>query len=178
MDFYFLKDFFVNYSLPTVTIAIAVAVLSVILNKFLTHKMPVSTRNYLSFLLSILLYFAYDMIFVKNAFVFSADAFYAGVLSGSLSTIIFTAICRIAQGKTVGFSATCLLIEGLIKGHVEDGALTATALALEKLFTQSSDDNVIEEVKQILAVNSSLTEEETEGVAKLIIDAVYSLKNS
>ena len=178
MDFYFLKDFFVNYSLPTVIIAFAVAIFSVITNKFLSQKIPSSTRNYLSFLSSIMFYFAYDMIFVKKAFVFSLDAFYAGILSGSLSTIIFTAICRIAQGKTVGFSATCLLIEGIIKGHVEDGALTATALALEKLFNQSSDEPIIEQVKQILAVNSSLTEEETEGVAKLIVDAVNALKNS
>ncbi len=178
MDFYFLKDFFVNYSLPTVIIAFIVAFFSVLEDKFLSHKITVATRNYIAFLLSIVLYFAYDMIFVKKAFIFGADAFYAGVLSGSLSTIIFTAICRIAQGKTVGFSATCLLIEGLLKGHVDEGALTATALALENLFNQSADKDVKDDVKEILSVNSSLTEEETEGVAKLIIDAVNALKNA
>jgi hypothetical protein len=62
MDLILLKDFFISYSLPTVIIAICVAVAVLILEKIFKEKLPFSVLNYLPFALSIIVYFVYGLI--------------------------------------------------------------------------------------------------------------------
>lgn len=175
MDFVLLKEFLTGYSLPTVVIAITVCAASIIVSKITKDKINVTVINYATFFLAIALYFAYDMIFISRAFCFSLDAFYAGILSGSLSTVIASAINKIGRGQPISGSAVRLLIEKLICGTVNDDAVTATAAALEQLTL--SDDDCFERVKEILAVNSDgVAEEQISSVAKLIIDGVKALK--
>ena len=49
------------------------------------------------------------------------EVFYGGILSGSLSAIISSAIKKISNGKPIGVSATVLLIEGNLDGYIENG---------------------------------------------------------
>lgn len=179
MDFILLENFFATYTLPTIIIAITVGISSFILGKF-TDKINATVRNYLAFFLSIILYFAYDMIFISKALCFKPDAFYAGVLSGSLSRIFYSAIKKFFEGKPSCCSAVKLLIEGLIDGVVHENNLSATAISIEKLFAIETEQlSLKEQIANILAVNAvkPFSLDEFESVALLIIQAVNILKN-
>ena len=176
MDFVLLKEFLTGYSLPTVVIAVIVCAISIAVSKIFKDKIDETVLNHATFFLAIILYFAYDMVFISRALCFSIDAFYAGILCGSLATVIASAINRIGRGQPISVSAVRLLIEGLIDGIVQDSAVTATAAALEDLLISDNGD-CIDTVKEILTVNSNgVTEEKISSVAKLIIDSVKTLK--
>ena len=179
MDYILLKDFLARYSLPTLIIAFVCAIASIIIDLCFKQRLPRLVKSYIPFLTAIVLYFAYDMIFVLKAFSFSDASFYAGILSGSLSVLIKKTALKIAQGKNIGISATALLIEGLLSGYVSDGALTETARVLEKiLLSENLDENdavdqVILTIKEKVEVEKSETE--LMHLAKLIVSAVKSL---
>lgn len=180
MDYILLKDFLAHYSLPTLVIASVCTVFSLICDRFLKNKLPKLIRSYAPFILAILLYFAFDMIFVFKAFVFSENSLYAGILSGSLSFVIFKAIKKIASGKNLTLTATALLIEGLLEGYVNQSAIGETALALDKLLTAQDkldDQTAVTEVLLTLKDKSEInrTEEELFNLAILIVSAVKSL---
>jgi len=117
------------------------------------------------------------MIFVSKAFVFSSDALIAGLLCGSLSTIVKSAIFRISKGKPLPVNATVLLIENLISGYVTDAY--ATAVSLESLV---DEDKTLEEQCDAIAnvikenANKSIEEDELTVITTLIIQAVKTLK--
>lgn len=181
MNLELFKDFLLSYSLPTIIIAIVVALINILIRAIFKDKLSLVIKNYLPFILSVPLYFAFDMI-TKKAFVFSSDAFYAGILSGSLSTIIKTAIDRISQGKTIGLSATALLIESLLKGFIDEKSLTATARTMDNIIAQNQhlDNGLEKELIEILNTTSkhNLTDEQVENLVNLIIFSVDATKKS
>lgn len=177
MDLVLLKEFLTGYSLPTVIISIFVGTVSIIASKLLKGKLPSTFVNYATFFLAIILYFAYDMIFVIKAFGFSIDAFYAGILCGSLATVIVSAVNKIGRGEPLSSSAVRLLIEGIISGVVKKSSITATAAALEEILLGDNDD-CFDAVKDLLTVNAEqVVEEQINATAKLIIDGVNALKS-
>ena len=177
MDFILLKNFFADYSLPTVIIALTVGVGCFFANKFLKNKIPQFVLLVAPFALSIIFYFAYDMIFVSKAFVFSSDALIAGLLCGSLSTIVKSAVLRISKGKPLPVSATVLLIENIISGYVTDAY--QTAVSLENLI---NEDKALEEqcdaIANVIKLNAdkNISEDELTVITTLIIQAVKTLK--
>ena len=178
MDLILLKDFFISYSLPTVIIAICVAVAVLILEKIFKEKLPFSVLNYLPFALSILVYFVYGLI-ISNGKI-SSDPFYAGILSGSLSTVIRSAIRRIGQGKSIGASATILLIESLLRGYVDENSISATAVLIDEILSKREDlnEDLVEKTTNVLINNANKTssKEQIESVASLIVNSVKALK--
>ena len=177
MDFILLKNFFADYSLPMVIIAIIVGVGCFFADKFLKNKIPQFVLTVAPFVLSIILYFAYDMIFVSKAFVFSSDALIAGLLCGSLSSIVKSAVLRISKGKPLPVSATVLLIENILSGYVTDAY--ATAVSLENLVNEEKAleeqcDNIACIIKE--NANKTIEEDELTVLTTLIIKAVKTLK--
>ncbi len=174
MDYVYLKEFFSNYTLPTIIIALFVGIATLIYDRFLSGKLPTIVRSYAPFILAILLYFAFDMIFVSKAFIFKKNAFYAGVLSGSLSVIIVSSIDRIKRGKPLSLSTTAMLIESIITGYVAEENLQRVALDIEKTIATKTDAH--DTVSQILLDNSlgKITDQDCSNLTTLIITAVQT----
>ena len=172
MDYLLLQDFLVTYSLPTLIVAVIVSTVSLTLNKFLVNA-PKLLKAYLPFLLAVLLYFLYDMIFVEGAFLLNKHAFYGGILSGSLSVIISSALRKISSGKSIGVSATALLIEGILDGYIANHLLTKTALDIELALSIKDGEQKEQQVIDTISYNcSSLSSDQIIRLAKLIISAV------
>ena len=75
-----LQDILTSYSLPTIIIAVIVCSASLTLNKFF-NKLPKTLKVYIPFLISIVLYYIYDMAFVLHEFTFKSETLYAGIFS-------------------------------------------------------------------------------------------------
>lgn len=185
MNFVFLKDFLSEYSLPTLIISGIIAVISLILDKFLAKKLPTGVNNYISFALAILSYFIYDMVFVIRLFSFRTEAFYAGILCGSLSAIIVSVIKKIKKGEPITLSATTLLIEKLLEEYVSRESATATAIVIEEILESKQNENQ-EQALTVLEIasalkqqdNINLPEEQVYFVAGLIVSAVTEFKKA
>lgn len=179
MDLVLLKDFLSDYSLPTVVIAVFTGTLSFIGEKLLKEKLPKVVKIYAPFLLSALLYLAYDAIFVKKAFCLNSEAFYAGLLSGSLSKVFYSTVKRIANGKNAGLSTVALLIEGLISEYVEEEKLSAAVGAITELLLNSERSaDVGNEILSVIKKGSvkEFSDEELLLLVAIIIKSVESLK--
>ena len=178
MDYLLLQDFLVSYSLPTLIVAVIVSTVSLTLNKFF-NGMPKFLKAYLPFLLAILLYFIYDILFIEGVFCLKKEVFYCGILSGSLSVIISSAINKILQGKPIGVSATVLLIEGILESYIEQHLLTKTALDIELALSLEDSKKIEQQVINTITYNCpSLSNDEIINLAKLIISAVKQVKKS
>ena len=176
MDLLF-KNFLATYTLPTVVIAIFVGVLNFICDKFLYDKISATARNYLTFLLAIISYFLYETVFIKKSFSLTLETIYAGLISGSLSTVISCALNKISCGNTVS-NAVKLLIEGILDGLISKHSMHATVNSLEKLFASEFEDTTLkEQIINIIAesVITPLSDEEFEKLALLIIHSIRAL---
>ena len=173
MNYNYLTEFFASYSLPTIIIAIIVAVVSLLVNGFLKDKLNAIIRTYLPFAFAIILYFAFDMIFVFKAFIFKEQTLYAGILAGSLSMVITSIINRIRKGKPLTVSQTILIIEGILNGYIPEQNLSSTAKALESEI-EKSQTPCVDTLAQIIKNNSStqLDNDEYLLIARLILTAV------
>ena len=176
MDYLFLQDFLISFSIPTVIVAIIVCTVSLTLNKFF-DKLPKLLRVYIPFLMAIVLYYAYDIIFVIKDFSFRIESLYAGLLSASLSAILSTMIKKIISGKGFVPSATILLIEGILEGYLNQDELTSVAIEIEKDLLLIDDDQQIESsiINRLVSKCENLTISEGNRLAKLIISAVKSI---
>ena len=111
MNYFLLKNFLSSYSLPTLLIALCVAFGCYLLEKLIKKQISGMIKAQLPFIIAILVYFAYDMIFVSKAFVFKDDALYAGILSGSLAKMPLKSIhetikeLRYAAGRIIPIAA-------------------------------------------------------------------------
>ncbi len=158
MDYILLQEFFATYSLPVLVIALVIGIIKVIADKYLAKKLPQFILAYSPFLLCMLLYNAYEMIFVLKSFEFSTQSVYAGLLSGSLSVVIASILRKIAGGKPLNVSQTVLLIEGLLHGFISDNLITKTAIEVEKVLLSNCAEEVIsEQVKNTILMNANDT---------------------
>ncbi len=178
MEYVYLKDFFATYSLPTLVIAIIVSIITFILHKFLANKLSLSALSYIPFILAIIMYLAYDMIFVCGAFKINVNSIYAGMLCGSMSLVIGGALARIKKGKPLTVSQTVLLIESLLIGFVSSENLTQTATAVDSLIAENEENTNAESIAEKIKENSidGFDESEFLRLAKLIITAIFSSK--
>lgn len=184
MDFFILKNFLSSYSLPSIIIAIITSIAFAVLFNFFKVKLPSAIKAQLPFISSVVLYFAYDMIFVSRAFVFKDGAFVAGIFSGSLSVIITSIIKKICRGEIPDLnSATAILIEGLLEGVIPPAKIAATAIAVEELLKSFNDASVTDKELARQAVqdfiseraDDCVTEVQLYSVAALIVETVKTI---
>ena len=180
MDYQFIKVFLSSYSLPTLIIALSVAVLSIIADYLFKGRLPFFITNYAPFALSLLLYFIYDTAFVLKCFILREDTLISVILSGSLSLIFTRAYYSVKGGKALK-SPMLTVIEELLIGVVKDDLLSATALAVESLIINSSDENDCQEIALLIAKiieeNSldGMSETDLVALSTLILNAVSVL---
>ena len=170
-------NFLTTYSFPVIVITVFVGTLSFVLDKFLFDKIKATTRNYLTFILAIILYFTYESLFVTKSFTLYESTIYTGVLIGSLSTMVNCLLNKIFNEHSIS-DALGVVIESIINEIIADSAISATVHSLEKLFASELDEKKLkEQIVNILAVNAvnALTLEEYERVATLLIRTIKSL---
>ena len=182
MNFVYLKDFLEAYSLPSLIIAVIVAVLMAVSDKLLKDRLPTLVKLYAPFVLSVLIYFTYDIIFISGEFSFRSDVFYAGVLSGSLSAVFSGIISSIRRGEPISLNAVLLLIESILCELVPEKSLRKTALNLEKITMESGLDETVLATRLAETIKAysdkALSDEEFIAVAKLIIEGINSLNTT
>ena len=122
MNLNILKELAMQYSLPTVVIAIITSVLTFLSGIMLKNKSP-KIINVLPFIIAIVLYLGYDMVFTFKTFTIKTESIYGGLICGSLGIIIVSAIKKIVSGKPLPLSATALLIESLLAEFVDEKVL-------------------------------------------------------
>lgn len=178
MDYLLLQDFLVSYSLPTLIVAVIVVAVSLTLNKVF-DKLPALIKTYLPFLFAILIYFFYDCVFVLKDLSFRQETLYAGLLSGSLSVIISSSIKKIKAGKPLGASATILLIESLLQGHIADENLSQTATEIESALLNETNQHLAEQqvIDKITNSCPDISNANAISLSKLIVSAVNNVKN-
>ena len=178
MELNLLKEFLLSYSLPTVIIALIVGIVGFLTERFIKVKIPQFILTYAPFVISVIIYFAYNMIFVVKAFYFNTEVVYAGLLSGSLSVIIKETIKKLISGKRINLSTTALLIEGLINGYVKNDALSSTAVLIENIINKKDDQTkTTESIFATLKDNSTdIDEQDLLSLAALIIAAVTAIE--
>lgn len=176
MDYVYLRVFLENYSLPTLIISAIISVITLIYDKFFADKLPVIIRNFLPFFLGVILYFAYDMLFVLKCFSFSAGTFSAGFLSGSLSVIMTSSLYRLKHGKPLNINAVHVLIENLISDYVNADSLCTTVDVIKGLIDK--DINLAQaQIEDLLSSQALNTDKaELKAISYLIVKAVTAVK--
>ncbi len=177
MDYILLKDFIAYYSLPTVIIAIIVGGINFIIYKFADNKIPKTIKNFIPFILSVIIYFAFDAIFIEKALRLKTDTFYAGILCGSLSLIITSAVKKISSGKNLPFNAVALLIESLLESYFSGNALVDAVKVVEGVLNNQTDD--LETHVGVALKNlegTKISEDEIIKLSYTIVKAVNALK--
>ena len=182
MDFKNIGDFFSYYSLPSVIIAVVIAIVCFILDKFALKKVSFNIRAYLPFLFGIVLYIIYDLIFVGTRPIFSELTISAGLVTGSLASVFFSVIKRIISGKGLSRMASplALLIESIILPIVKENKIDCVVVAIEKLLTENeftSHEQTIDEIVSVLDRHSfeNITKDEKLTSARLIITGKNNL---
>ena len=177
MDYIYLKEFLENYSLPTLIIAVIVAVITLLYDKFLSQKLPNVIRNFIPFAISIILYFSYDMVFVVKNFSFSTGTFSAGMLSGSLSVILTSSVYRLKNGKPLNTNAVYLIIESLITDYVATENVYSVASALSEV-VNGTNENANQTVYNLLLehTHKGIDEQEIKALSFLIVKATNAVK--
>ena len=178
MNYLFLQDFLVSYSLPTLAIAFIVCIVRLILNKFFS-KLPRLIKSYIPFILAMILYYAYDIFFIIKQVIFTKQSFYGGLLSGSLSAVFYSTLIKIGKGKPIGTSATILLIEGILNGYVAQELLTKTAIQIEKALSTKDSTLSEQQVVDTLTYNcSGLSNSDIVHLARLILSTAKTIKKT
>jgi hypothetical protein len=177
MNYVYLRVFIENYSLPTLAISGIVAILMLLYDKFLASKLPTTVRNFLPFLLSTVLYYAYDMVFVIGGFAFSKGTFPAGILSGSLSVIITSSMYKLKSGKPISLDNKSVLVEHLLTGFIKQELLKSTATEIIAILddeTMDKEHAITEKISQNTQEQMSVAE--IKALSSLIVKAVISVK--
>ncbi len=176
MDYVYLRVFLENYSLPTLVISAIISVITLIYDKFFADKLPLAIRNFLPFFLGIVLYYAYDMIFVLKCFSFSVGTFSAGFLSGSLSIIMTSSIYKLKSGKPLNTNAVSVLIENLIADYVNRESLYSMVEIIKGLI--ENDVNTAQAKIEDLLSNQAVETDKIElkAISYMLVKAVTAVK--
>lgn len=177
MNYTYLIVFVENYSLPTLTIAGLVAVLSLIYDRFFANRLPVYVKNVFPFILSIIFYYTFDMIFVLRSFCFSAGTFSAGILSGSLSIIIKASVYRLKDGKSVNVDNQALIIENLLTGLVKQDLVHVVINEIKEILNGETLDKELAIINTLTQnTNEKHDSIELKVIASIIVKAVSAVK--
>ncbi len=181
--------FLQSYTLPSVIISIASAIVYILIDRFFGEKIRFTVKTYIPFATGIILNFFYDAIICGNGFNFSAEILSSGLLCGSLSTAIFAAAKRVARGETDKIDAVLLIIEGILRDYVSDSAINVTAKAVMDIISDvvktdpknfKVDEKSTEKIAKAIKDNSDkdISDGELYSAAKLIASAVENYKKT
>ena len=157
------------YSQDVLIVAFIVAILSIIIDKFLTKQIKLYIKMLTPFILGIMVFFLYNVL-AKGIVDFSINLFSAGLLSGSLSSVIYAFIYKLLEGKTNNLDFVVISIEKLLSGYVNKEFITDTAQKIVDKVKQEKDDKaVVEFIVELLKKNKQ------EGVKDIEIETLANL---
>ena len=181
----FLKD----YSLSTVIIAVLVAVLKILCDKYLGKKLPKIVLTLIPFAFAVTLAVAVDMAFYCKAFSLRIDAIYSGLLSASIGVAFCSVINRIKNGQSVSVKTIDLVIEGILEGYVKTDMkalavstiveiLTETTKLINDDFNLDADGKLVKDIVKVIKEYSldGFDDNELIAVSHLIVQAFNSIE--
>ena len=185
MNYEVFFDFFADFSLPTLIIAVIVVVIKLIFDRFLSEKLGERFLTFLPFAIAILLHFAYGAIFIHHGIYFGEDTVTAGMISGSISVLITVSYKKLQDGNFTGFTdGLSLVLEGILKSYVRSDALYIAVLAVETVIDEALSKDEYDLDALVDAVSNTVkefaddktTDQDLKAVATLAVEAVKSIK--
>ncbi len=175
-------EFFSSYGKLTVITALSVAAAIVFADKILFDKilkkdMPNAMKNYLPLAVSLVVIFIADMI-AKKTFAFTAEGFYSGLITGTLSTAIVAAINKIFKGEKITLSVASLFIEGMLEGIIDEKDMRAVVSVITAILEDAVTDSEKEsEIDALLTEKSvkELSEAERAALIRIITEGVKAI---
>ena len=188
-DFFPLITFLKDYSLSTVVIAVLVAVLKIVLDKYLGKKLPKIVFTLIPFAFAVTLAVAVDMAFYCKAFNLRIDAIYSGLFSASIGVAFCSIINRIKNGQSVSVKTIDLVIEGILEGYVKTDMkalavstiveiLTDTTNLVNDNFNLDADGKLVKDIVKVIKEYSldGFDDNELIAVSHLIVQAFNSIE--
>ena len=183
-----MTDFFSSYGKLTVITAVSVAAATVFTDKIVFGKivkknMPDAMKNYLPLAVSVLAIFVADMI-ARKVFAFTVEAFYSGLITGTLSTAIVAAVNKIFRGEKITLNVASLFIEGMLEGVIDEKDMRAVVSVITAILEEAVTDSEKEsEIDAVLTEKSvkSMSEAERAVLIRIItegVKAIYRKENA
>ncbi len=179
MNLIMLKDFFTEYSVSTIVIALLSAAIKIVVDRFATSKTAKRITWYLPFLTGVLFGYLYQLIFLKTV-TFDENVVYSGVISGTLAYAFALIIRRIYRGEALPDNPALAVIEGLVDGYVQDDCVQEVILVIYQHYVDSGKDqkgNAVEKITDTLNgySNGMLASAEIITLAQMIIKSLDEL---
>lgn len=141
------------YSQDVLIVAFIVAILSIIIDKFLTKNIKLYIKILTPFIMGIMIFFLYNVI-VNGVIDFSLDLFSAGILSGSLSSCIYAFFYKLLEGKTDNIDLVTISVEKILNGYVNKEFITDIAKKIVNKINEEKDEKkIIEFIIELLKNN-------------------------
>lgn len=173
--------FLKTYSVPTLIISLAISLITLIVQKFLYEKLPLTLIDYLPFLLGIIFNGIYLLIVRNVCYELLAEIISAGIICGSLSTVFTAFVKRILSGKKEPFSAVSLSIEETLGKYVIDEKRGICLIQVKSLiingFSSNKEEKEISQEVALLLKNNTKekTESELLSIASLTVKSALTL---
>ena len=170
-------NFLLPYGIPTIIIAVFIAIISLVLRKVLPEKFSMHLKSYIPFVLGVILYSAYDMIFISKAFSFSEETLSAGLICGTLGTIVFAFIKNLKSGKVIT-DKVILAIFGILVNLIDEKSALSLSEKIKGFFAKEivGIELLALIASEIISVTGNQDEDLAKQTATLIIEAVDSVK--
>jgi hypothetical protein len=174
-----LKDFFTEYSAQTIVIALIIAIIKLICDKFLTSKTAKGFTWYLPFFAGILFNYLFQVAFMQNS-VLDENVFYAGIISGTLAYAFALIIRKIYRGEPLPKTPAHAVIEGLVDGYVNTESVQEVICVIYKHYVDYKGDECKQALEKITDTlngysNGLLATGEIVYLAQMIITALDEL---
>ncbi len=186
MNYVELLDFLAVYSLPSIIIAIIVALAKLLCDRFLAKRLSPALISGLTFILSLLLNFGYDCLFVKKAVYFGEETLTAGIIGGSLASLFSALYYKVKSGKiTDALDGVELIIEGILRNYVKSDLLLSAVVTVKDLIEEALPKENYDHARLTSDIadairecsEDGITDEEIKAVTELTVEAVKQLKN-
>lgn len=170
-------DFFYGYgfiSLIVTLIATAAGVLSELLLK---DKLSDGIRDIIPTVTAIIAEIIANMLFIEKAMIFNANALYAGIICGSVSTAASAFINKIIKGKVSAKDVTELISE-LLYGFIEGEKRAETVNAILSATKDESGERLNLLIERLIKENgvSGISESKAKEITENIIALLATLK--
>ena len=192
MNFIDTLIFLQSYSLPTVVIALTVAVIFYVLNVIFKDKIPDFVNTFLPPICCLLFYFLFDVLFISRGFIFKVETLSAGIICASLCFLLSALIDKIHAVVTKGsfsdvdFSPEKLAVSEVIDDYVAINDLSAVTdkiisilSAFDFTLSDADEQSLINEISNVIIANALKNNSEIEllALAKTIITTYKAIKN-
>lgn len=169
-------EFFSEYGWIALAVTVISAAAGVLLNFIAKDKLSRGVNDVIPTISAIILETTADMLFVKKAFVFDANAVYTGIICGSLATAVAAFVVKIAEGRVTTKDVTDFVAE-LIEGFIDGERKAEIAEAIVSAAKTQDEEALAETVERLLTSMSSaiISEKDAKEIARSVAALV---KNS